>query len=135
MYLSMLGRHRNLALLLVRLSLGATFLIHGYMKVQMWQADPAAMTTTFKILAIAEPLGGLAVLLGVLTRYAALGLAIIMLGAIYMKIVVWGGGIAGFTAQGGWEFDLSLLASSAVLLAYGPGRHALDQAMGWDKRE
>lgn len=128
----MLGRHRNLALLLVRISLGATFIIHGYMKVQMWQADPAAMTTTFKILAIAEPLGGIAVLLGILTRYAALGLAIIMLGAIYMKIMTWG---MGFAAQGGWEFDLALLSLTSVLLCYGPGKYSLDLMMGWDRRE
>jgi uncharacterized membrane protein YphA (DoxX/SURF4 family) len=114
-------------LLALRLSTGAVFIYHGVQKWALWSAASAMpMAGTMKFLSIVEPLGGLALILGFLSRWAALGLAIIMLGAIYTKINVWGLGFAG--QQGaGWEFDLVLLASSLMLMLAGPGKWGLDR--------
>ncbi|MBI4428791.1 MAG: DoxX family protein [Ignavibacteriales bacterium] len=64
-------------------------------KWSMWGMEasdqmPSSMLTIMKILSIAEPLGGLAMILGFLTPLAAVGLSIVMLGAINMKIFAWG---------------------------------------------
>lgn len=128
--------HNNLGPLLLRLAVGGIFLFHGIAKWQMWGIAPsdqmsASMLTIMKILSIAEPLGGAALVLGFLTRYAAIGLSIIMLGAIYFKVYVWG---MTFSMQNGlgWEFDLVLLAASLCLLFIGAGKYSLDRAF-WER--
>ena len=122
-----LHRHADWALLILRLVVGAIFLYHGYAK---WGMETP--NTIMSILKFAEPLAGIALILGVLTQLAALGLAIIMAGAIYMKATGFGSSaldLAGtFAPQGstGWEFDLVLLASAIVLLFMGAGKFSLD---------
>lgn len=121
-----LKKHSDIAHLILRLVIGAIFLYHGSQKWMFWSASPdgmpANMVMLFKFLSIVEPLGGLALILGVLTRYASLGLGIIMIGAIYMK---WGAGFA--TAQGpGWEFDLMILAGCIALMFEGAGKYSVD---------
>ena len=78
---------------------------------------------------IAETLGGLAVILGLLTQIAGIGLAIIMLGAIYMKSAKWK---LPFTAMDklGWEFDWVLLGMSLALALLGAGAFSLDAMFG-----
>ncbi len=81
-------------LLALRLAIAAIFLVHGMQKRAMWNAQPseqmpAQMLRIIRILSIAEPLGGLAMVLGFLTQFASVGLGIIMLGAINLK-VSWG---------------------------------------------
>lgn len=125
-----LSSYGDFALLALRIAVGAIFLVHGKGKRGMWKARPseqmpAGMLNLMRFLSIAETLGGLAVLAGFLTPLAALGLGVIMLGAIKMKIVKWK---MPFTAMDkvGWEFDLILLAACAVLLVLGGGVFSLD---------
>jgi putative oxidoreductase len=130
MLMPALNKHSDWALLILRLVIGAIFIYHGMLKWSM--EDP---NTMFTILKFAEPLGGLALILGVLPQLAALGLSIIMLGAIYMKATGFGQGtldFAGtFAPQGGtgWEFDLMILAGCLVILFMGAGRLALGRMM------
>jgi putative oxidoreductase len=79
---------------------------------------------------ICELLGGLAVLFGALTDYAAIGLALLMLGATFKKITEWK---VPFTAMDktGWEFDMVLLAMALCLLFVGPGHYSVDAMLGW----
>ena len=77
----------NVALLILRLALGTIFLVHGTHKRKLWQVQPSpqmpvGLLRTLRFFSIAEPAGGLAVLVGLLTRLAALGLALVMVGAI-----------------------------------------------------
>lgn len=126
-----LGRYSDVGLLLLRLAIGVIFLYHGLGKWQM--EDPDAIMT---ILKFAEPLGGLVLILGVLTRLASLGLSIIMLGAIYMKATGFGQmplDFAGtFAPSGGtgWEFDLMILSGTLALLFLGAGSISLDALLG-----
>lgn len=118
----------DVALLLLRLAIGAVFLYHGLGK---WGAE----STLMQVLSFVEPIAGIAILVGVVTELAALILAVVMLGAIYMKMTGFGQGafdFAGtFAPQGGtgWEFDLMILVGCLVVLTMGAGRYAVDAMM------
>src|SRR6266540_1925346 len=85
-FFASLHHFSDVALLVLRLGLGAVFLSHGLGKRKLWsmqpsQQMPAGMLRNLRILSIAEPAGGLGLLVGFLTQHAALGLVIVMLGA------------------------------------------------------
>ncbi|MEZ9190670.1 MULTISPECIES: DoxX family protein [unclassified Vibrio] len=71
----------------------------------------------------AEFFGGLFILLGLLTRPAALSLAMTMIVAIFA--VHFENGL--FMANNGYAFGLALLAASVSLVFSGAGKAALDQ--------
>ncbi len=115
-------------LFILRLALGTVFLVHGLQKLSHWKHPPnvsAGMRRILRLLSLAEPLGAIAVLSGFLAQLAAIGLAIIMLGAIRLKAITMQ---KKFTGDGGWEFDLILLAGLLALVLVGPGRLSLDAA-------
>ena len=87
-------------------------------KMQASEQMPKNMLDMMKFLSLAEIAGGLALIFGVLTQLAAIGLAVIMLGAIYYKMKVWK---KKFSEAGGWEMDLLLLAACLVILFSGGG--------------
>lgn len=120
-----LNRHADWALLILRLVIGVIFVYHGMAK---WAMEEP--TTIMTILKFAEPIGGIALILGVLTQLAALGLSIIMVGAIYMKATGFGQGafdLLGTFGEGPkWEFDLMVLAGCIALVIMGAGRLSLD---------
>jgi putative oxidoreductase len=128
MFFHSMERRKDCALLLLRLAIAGAFLAHGYMKWTNFDTLPTIM----KILAIAEPLGGAALILGALSRWAALGLIIIMLGAIYTKMFSMGVGYAE-GGKMGWEFDALLLAANYMILSVGAGKYSLDSWIGWEK--
>jgi putative oxidoreductase len=72
-------------------------------------------------IALLELLGGASLIVGALTRLAALGLALDMLGAI--ALVHFKGG---FFLPAGSEFALALLGSTALLTLTGAGAWAVD---------
>jgi putative oxidoreductase len=73
------------------------------------------------VVAIVELLGGLALIAGLVTRVAAVALAIVMLGAITM--VHWS---AGYFLPNGFEFALLLLVLNAALAIAGGGEYSVD---------
>lgn len=127
MFFRILHRHYDVSILLLRLAIAAIFLAHGSMKVANFESLPVLM----KILAVAEPVGGAAMVVGLLTRWAGLGLGIIMLGAIYTKIMAMG---VGFTGPGaGWEFDLLILVSCIMIMTTGAGKWSMDAVLKLDR--
>lgn len=122
---SSLNRHGDWGLLVLRLAIGAVFVYHGMLK---WQMD--GLSPIMTILKFAEPIGGVALILGVLTQLASLGFIIIMLGAIYMKASGFGQQpldiLGSFGGQGGWEFDLVILAGCVTLFLMGAGKTSVD---------
>lgn len=119
------------ALAALRLGVGAVFLIHGAQKRAMWKLQPspqmpATLLSLLKVLSIAEPLGALAVLTGLLTQLAAGGLCLVMLGAIRLKTAQMH---KGFSGDGGWEFEFILLVAAFALVIAGAGRFALDRLL------
>src|ERR1700686_2066964 len=82
----------QLSLFLLRLMVAAVFGTSGFshLKSPRERAESIGMSVGFTIfLGAAELAGAFALVLGVLTQWAALGLILIMFGAIYKKIVVW----------------------------------------------
>lgn len=123
------------ALLPLRLVVGVVFLMHGGQKLFIFGfsgtagflgqigIQPAlfwALVVTF-----AELLGGLALILGLLTRYAALVLSVEMIVAIAAFHLP-----NGFFLPKGYEFALTLLGGSLTMLVTGPGPQALDTLLG-----
>jgi len=75
-------------------------------------------------LGAAEVLGGVGVALGVLTQVAALGLILVMFGAIYKKIFVWHTGFWGEKSSG-WHYDLMFVVMNLLIMFTNGGRYVL----------
>ncbi|MFQ6608230.1 MAG: DoxX family protein [Fidelibacterota bacterium] len=129
-FLTSLQEYGDWGLFILRLSIGIIFIYHGKMKWSMWKMEPseqmpAQMLSLMKFLSIVEPLGGLALITGFLTQVAAVGLGVIMLGAINTKIKMMK--VKFFMQDNtGWEFDFVLLFGCITLLLTGAGKIALD---------
>lgn len=121
---------QDMALLFLRLVLGAIFLYAGYAKWFIWSAPPEGISTNMvlllKLLSVVEPLGGAALVLGFLTRWAAAGLTVIMAGSLYFVYVLMGASF--FTGlQGvGLDYNLTILAGCLILGAFGGGKFSMD---------
>jgi len=87
-------------------------------------ADIGVSPAAARTLGIGEMAGGAGVAFGVLTQLAALGLILVMLGAIQKKVFVWH---TGFWGEGtyGWHYDLLFVAMSLVILTTNGGRFVL----------
>jgi putative oxidoreductase len=122
-----LARFTDLGLLLLRLMVGLVFVTSGYshFKNSAARAKSIEMSKGFTIfLGIAEFAGGLGVAFGVLTQLAALGLILIMLGAISKKIFAWHIGFWGEKASG-WHYDLMFVLMNLVIASTNGGAYVL----------
>lgn len=117
----------DVGLLLLRLIVAVVFLDSGrsHLKNPAQAAQGIGASTGFTVfLGSAEVLGGLGVALGILTQLAAMGLILLMLGAIQKKIFVWKIGFWGGRAYG-WHYDLMLLVMNLVIVLTGGGKFVL----------
>ncbi|WP_435056543.1 DoxX family protein [Streptomyces noursei] len=122
-------------LLLLRLVLGLTMAAHGTQKLFGWFGGPGLDGTgkffeasgypSGKVVAVCagltETLGGLGLVLGLLTPLAGAAVVGTMINALAVK---WGGG---FFAPEGVEYELLLATGAAALALTGPGRYAVDR--------
>ena len=115
---------QNFVLLVLRLIIAAIFLVAAYHKIPFWKAGhpevTASMLAIIRIVSIAEPLGAIAMVFGLLTRLAAFGLTVIMVGAVYYSKFVYGIGFVMPTGAG-WNFPLMVLGGCVILVAFGAG--------------
>jgi putative oxidoreductase len=118
----------DLALLLMRLIVAAVFMTSGWSHTR----DPVARGKSIglppgvtRALGVAELAGGLGVGLGVLTQLAAIGLILVMLGAIQKKIFVWRTGFWGKHGTDGWHYDSMLVLMCLVIATTAGGRYVL----------
>ena len=121
--------------LLLRLSLGAMFLVHGLVLKVLTYGLPG--TAQFFVsaglpgwlayaTAAAEAVGGVLLLLGVQSRWVALALSPVLLGAIAS---VHGAMGWVFTAPGGgWEYPAYLFVLCVAQALLGDGAHALGRS-------
>ena len=112
------------ALVFLRIMVGLVFIDSGYNDIR----DPAARGRSIglpkgvtTLLAVAELLGGFAVMIGFLTQLAAIGLILIMAGALQKKIFVWKTGFWGDTGPG-WYYESMLISMLLVVLCTDGGR-------------
>ena len=129
-------------LLLLRIVLGLTMSAHGAQKLFGWFGGHGIQGTggffgnfgfrTPVLMAFAAGLaefgGGLSLATGFLTPLGALAITIVMLNAI--SLVHWPNGF--FNSNGGYEFNLLIVSAAVAIAATGPGRFAIDHAIGWD---
>lgn len=127
-----LDRLHPLALLVLRLALGIVMTAHGYSKVFGGLHHHAQFVASLGLPAwlgyvssFAEFVGGLLVILGFLTRPAALAICIDLAVAIWK--VHWHNGLRG---QGGYEFPLALAAIAFALIFFAAGPIAVDHIFG-----
>ncbi len=128
-------------LLLMRVAIGGIFFAHGAQKLFGWWGGGGLKGTAAwlrgmgfhapDVMSLLVALGessGILFALGLLTPFAALGMASAMVVAI--AAVHWPKGF--WSTKGGYEFNLALLSVAVGVAATGPGRFSLDRALGWD---
>ena len=128
-------------LLLLRVVIGLIFFAHGTQKLFGWWGGPGLAGTrgwlgsmgfrlpgVLALLVAVSEASGLLLALGLLTPLAALLVTSSMVVAILS--VHWKNGF--WSSNGGYEYNLALLAGAVTLAATGPGRFSLDRALGWD---
>lgn len=131
----------DIALLLIRVAVGATLAAHGAQKLVGWFGGHGLAGTAgfleslgFRpgrpyawLLGAAELVGGLALALGLLTPIAAAVVAAVMVGAIAAVHKD-----KGFFAQaGGYEYPLVLAVAALATAFAGAGEYSLDHVFGW----
>ena len=112
----------------LRATIGAIFIVHGSGKfgpgfVGFLTGLGLPAELQFPI-ALAETIGGILLIVGVLTRISASVLSIVMLGAIFHVK-----GASNFSGDGAYEYDLLLLAACLVIIVAGPGRISIAHAV------
>jgi putative oxidoreductase len=128
-------RQIDTALAVLRVVLGITFILHGGQKLFVFgfsgvsgafaQMGIPAPGLLGPFVAFVEFFSGIAILLGLLTRLAALGIGATMVVAILTVHLK-----NGFFAPTGIEFPLSLLGSAVALVITGAGDFSLDALIG-----
>ncbi len=128
-----LDRLQPLALLVMRLALGAIMVSHGYQKVfalhqtAHFMAGLGIPTWLAYVASFTEFLGGLMILGGFFTRLAAFALCIDL--AVAIGKVHWHNGLRGSSAGPGYEFPLAVAALAFALIFYGAGSISLDHIL------
>lgn len=120
----------DLAALILRVAMGVAFIAHAWLKIAVF--TPAGTVQFFQSLGLPGPLayavifaelaGGIALILGLWTRWVSLALIPILLGAIYAH---WGAGFFFSNQGGGWEFPAFWAAALAAQALLGNGAYAL----------
>jgi putative oxidoreductase len=127
-------RQRDIGLVLLRAVVGAVFIAHGAQKLFVFGLDgltggfgqmgiPLASVVAPGV-ALLEFFGGMALVVGLLTRPVAAGLALTMLGAMVFVHLP-----AGFFLPDGYEFVLTLMGVAVALVVMGAGAYSVDAAI------
>ncbi|MBV8079043.1 MAG: DoxX family protein [Actinobacteria bacterium] len=128
-------------ILFLRLVLGLTMAGHGAQKLFGWFGGPGPQgvagfmgTLRFRtpratglLLGMSELGGGMLVAAGLVTPFAALAVAVVMLNAI--ALAHWRNGF--WNTNGGFEFPLLVWAGVVSVAATGGARFSVDHALGW----
>jgi len=105
----------------IRAAIGVIFIVQGSGK---FNPGFAGMLTNMGVpvelqipIALAETIGGILLILGVLSRISTSIFCIILLGAIFHVK-----GASNLVGEGGYAIDLMLLAGCLMIIVAGPGR-------------
>jgi putative oxidoreductase len=136
LYSPSVGIVGSVGLLLLRLVMGVAFIFHGWPKIQepmSWMTPFAGDAAPPAILqacaAVAEFVGGGALVFGFLTRLASLGLIATMATAVQFHMDKGHPFVPGPGEQGSYELAAVYLVCSILLLLQGAGCFSLDALM------
>lgn len=150
MFKKLVQTDSDIATLILRVLLGVVFFPHGMQKLFGWFGGPGfggmmhMFTTNMGVPAIlaflaimAEGLGSLGLLSGLLTRVAAFGITVNMIVAVYMIhwhngfFMNWFGMVTseGKPAGEGFEYHLLVIAIGIALMIRGGGKWSVDRAI------
>jgi putative oxidoreductase len=129
-----LDRLQPLAILFIRLALGAILVTHGYHKVfgglhhhAQFVAGLGLPSWLGYVSAFTEFLGGLLILVGLFTRAAAFAVC------IDLSVAIWKvhlhNGLVGSPDRPGYEFPLAASALAFALIFFGAGPIAFDHVL------
>jgi putative oxidoreductase len=129
-YCDTVGNIGSVGLLLLRLVMGVAFVFHGWPKIQNpmgWMGPESPVPAILQALAaLAEFGGGMALVVGLLTRLASLGIATNMIVALGMVHLPHGDPFVSKTGGRSFELAAVYLACAILFLLLGPGRFSLD---------
>ena len=130
----------SLALLVLRIALGAVFIAHGAQKLFVYGfagtsgsfADMGVPLASIAgpLVGLVEFIGGMLLVVGLGTRLVAAALAVDMVVAAFLVHLPFGI----FSADGGYELPLALAAGALALILAGPGRISVDAALAAHSR-
>lgn len=123
----------DLTLLLLRVVTGVAFMLHGWGKIQnpfAWMGPQGFAPAPLQALAaLSEFGGGLALVLGLLTPLAALGISCTMAVAVSVHAFMRGDPFVHKTGGPSYEPAAIYLCIALVFVALGPGRFSLDRRL------
>lgn len=122
----------DLATLTLRVFMGIIMIPHGVHKVERldslndkWRKKYGMPTGSVLLAAVLQIVGGLALVFGVYSRYAAIILALVMVVATFTSIAKEHEPFLSTPAGKGWDFNLFLLGALVVLVVLGDGNWSL----------
>lgn len=125
------AREREIGLTILRIAVGVIFVAHGSQKLFLLGIPAIAAgfaqngiplaSFMAPLITFVELLGGIALVAGLLTRLAALGIAFTMIGAMSFVHIK-----GGFFLPAGIEYTVVLLSASIALILMGPGPFSVD---------
>jgi putative oxidoreductase len=124
---------------MLRIVLGAILIPHGFQKLLGWFGGPgfARIAASFDnigykpgafwvtVVCLTEIIGGVMLIFGFFTRFAALGITIFMINAVWFTQSTKGF----FWLAGGSEYSILILAVALVFLVKGGGECSIDAKM------
>lgn len=129
--------NKDLGLLLIRVTAGIVFMVHGYQKLSDLQGtvgffDGLGMAAFFAyVVAVVEFLGGISFIIGYGSKIAGVLLAIVMLVAFFVVHLPNGFSVS----AGGYEFVLALFGAALGIAFAGPGRYGFGPDCGCFKND
>jgi putative oxidoreductase len=120
----------SFALLLLRLTVGTAFAIHGWPKIQNptgWMKEDPAPAVFQALAALSEFGGGIALVIGALTPLASFGILCTMAVAVHMHAIK---KEHQFVAkEDSWELPAAYFCILLLLIATGPGKLSVDRRL------
>ena len=144
MFARLLQTRDDLSYFIIRITVGLVILPHGLQKLigafggggivmtidsfEKWFGLPPIVTF---LVILAESFGALLLIFGLLTRFMAASIGLVMIGAIIFVVGKWGFFMNWYSQQRGegFEFHLLVIGMVIMLIISGGGKWSLDQIL------